>query len=169
MAFSSLFGMPASFSTVTLRPARLLIVGGSGVFAARFPPAQAASRLARSSGAKRLLLGRIVGLPGEVGAVVELRDRKTRLGGVDREPFLLARELGDGDVLHHLLLLAAERGHARDQDRDATAEAVDAAGEGGELRGLVLLRLRQRGVAPAGFGELGVHTAQCTAGFPDTG
>src|SRR4051812_11945047 len=116
--------MRRSGSTSTLRSASVFRVGSlSGV--PFLPPnrehdasdAATASSSAVRAGAKRSGLRRctlgLLGVGG-VGAVVELGDREPRLRRVVGQPFLLTGELGDGDVLHRFLLLAAERGDARD-------------------------------------------------------
>src|SRR5258705_1409402 len=157
MAWSSPPTIPWSFSTRIWRDSRLLMVGSSAGDAARLlPTPEHAPRLPQMRSTSRLRLGCMVRIPRLIGSVVQLCDRKARLSGVSGKTFLLLFEFGDGEFLHHLLLLLAECGHPRNQRLDAAVEIDDALREDFVPRGLVLLRLRERGIATLGVGQAGV-------------
>src|SRR5438034_3565366 len=126
--------MPLSGAMVTWRLAMLLIVGASSLDSAVFlprpiieQPLRPATTMSASSGrsAGALLFGRIFALPREIGPVVQLRDRETRLNGIGGQTLLLARQLGHREVLHDALLLAAQCRDPRDQRLDALVEIGD--------------------------------------------
>src|SRR5690349_1121233 len=126
MACSSFAVTPASFWTSTVRPASVFSVGSLSGVPPRLlaQPASTASITSVSAGAR--LLGHMVGLlravlgavrracsAARIGAVVQLRDGEACLGRIHREALLLARQLGDRDLLYLALLLFAERRDAR--------------------------------------------------------
>src|SRR5882757_2625232 len=106
MVCSSLPVICRSVATTTFRPARLLTVAGSSgccslAHAHRAPAMSSAA--ARDMRARLLARRMIRVLPG-VGAVVDPRHGKARLGGIRRQALLLVLQLGNREFLHVLLL-----------------------------------------------------------------
>src|SRR4051812_34604480 len=183
----------ASLSTCTVRPASVFSVGSlSGVPPLLAQPpssaalsAPAASRLACSSvrlwlrGILRILFWRVArgrvftpllavraAVVAGIGPVVKLREREARLRRISGQAFLLAAELGHGDVLHRALLLLRKPRDARQHRGDQRVQRRDALAERREARRLVLLRLRERGIEALRLGDLRVDGGQVLLRVP---
>src|SRR5262245_28821357 len=104
--------MPLSSATSISRPDIVFNVGALSSSCARLLAQPASTSAAQQ--ATTLRLGRFIRVPGQRGAVVQLRDGESGLGRVRDQTFLLAVELGHRELLHLALLLDRQRGDLRD-------------------------------------------------------